>query len=106
MGVLSSKSTLKQALVIGPEGSGKTTLIYKVALKRVSRPWTATTTRGFNYEELENDREQRIALWDMGGSVSVSKAIRQTLERAHLANRIQRSQDLLPSVRPEDETRS
>jgi hypothetical protein len=70
MGILGSKNTLKQILLVGPEGSGKTTLLYQNILRK--KEWKASPTIGFNYEELSNERGDKVGIWDIGGSDCVS----------------------------------
>ena len=50
---LFSKNGMNQILVTGPEGSGKTTLIYKKILRQLE-DFTANPTVGFQYEEIKN----------------------------------------------------
>lgn len=66
MGLFSSKNGLKQLLIAGPEGSGKTTLLYQMVLRK--KEWKATPTIGFNFEELSNERGDKVGAWDVGGS--------------------------------------
>ena len=64
---LFSKNGMNQVLVTGPEGSGKTTLIYKKILRQVE-DFTANPTVGFQYEEIKNQQENFTAgFWDIGG---------------------------------------
>ena len=50
---LFNTKNFSQVLVCGPEGSGKTTLIYKKILRQVE-DFSANPTIGFQYEEIKN----------------------------------------------------
>ena len=67
MGNMLNNKNLSQILVCGPEGSGKTTLIYKKILRQVE-DFSANATIGFQYEEIKNQQENYTAgFWDVGG---------------------------------------
>ena len=71
MGALSSKKTPGQVLLVGPPDAGKTTLLYR--LKDAKEDWTATVTKGFQFEEVrggEGPNEQQVGVWDLGGGQS------------------------------------
>ena len=57
-------------LLIGPKGSGKTTFLYQMILRK--KDWEATPTQGFNYEEYVSDQGIRVGIWDVGGSDCVN----------------------------------
>lgn len=64
---LFNKSNQSQVLVCGPEGSGKTTLIYRKILRQVE-DFSANPTIGFQYEEIKNSQENyTVGFWDVGG---------------------------------------
>ena len=54
----------KRVLILGLDGSGKTTLIYLLKYKEVI---TTLPTVGFNIEELQIAKRLRVRLWDVGG---------------------------------------
>ena len=69
-GIFSSNSALKQVLLVGPPSSGKTTLLYSMVLPK--KEFKASATNGFNYEQLTVDRHGTVAVWDIGGSFTVT----------------------------------
>ena len=71
--IFGSKSGLKCVLITGPEGSGKSNLLYQLILRK--KEWKATPTVGFNYEEISNDRGDKCGIFDMGGSESVNYSL-------------------------------
>lgn len=58
-------------MITGPEGAGKTHLLYKKRLLQgVEHPMTPTV--GYNYEEIESNTEESgkravAGFWDIGG---------------------------------------
>lgn len=73
MGGFGSKNLTPQILIAGPEGAGKTHLLYQ---KRIPGGLPAseqvTPTIGFNYEEIEEkiiqtDKKVVAGFWDVGG---------------------------------------
>ncbi len=51
-------------MLLGPQNSGKTTLLYSQLLQ--DKPFTATQTLGYNYEQVAG-----LAIWDIGGNAAV-----------------------------------
>ena len=65
MGSCNSASTLPQILILGLEGSGKTTFLY-------ADKWdNFEPTYGFNYEEIRLRGIVKVAVWDLGGRPSL-----------------------------------
>ena len=74
MGQLVSKGATPQVLIIGPEGSGKTTALYKQKLKGGATLAKFAPTEGFQYEQERlpagTDGEKVCGFWDVGGGKS------------------------------------
>lgn len=61
MGICSSVSVLPQIIVLGLDGSGKTTFVY-------ADKWDSfEPTFGFNYEEIRLRGIVKVAVWDLSG---------------------------------------
>ena len=58
----------KRVLILGLDGSGKTTLIYLLKYKELI---TTLPTVGFNIEELYIAKRLKVRLWDVGGHFKV-----------------------------------
>eukprot|EP00211_Chloroparvula_japonica_P008440 CAMPEP_0119136478 /NCGR_PEP_ID=MMETSP1310-20130426/21492_1 /TAXON_ID=464262 /ORGANISM="Genus nov. species nov., Strain RCC2339" /LENGTH=167 /DNA_ID=CAMNT_0007127465 /DNA_START=81 /DNA_END=581 /DNA_ORIENTATION=+ len=64
-GVLSSRSPPKPVLMIGVDGAGKTSILYKLQLGEVV---TTIPTIGFSVETIEcRERNVEYTAWDVGG---------------------------------------
>ena len=99
MGLLFSKfySIESKILLLGLDGAGKTSLLYKL---RLDKDITTVPTIGFNVERIKN-KNLTITVWDMGGQDKLRSLWRHYLlgadglifmidscdhERIHLAN--------------------
>lgn len=99
MGLLFSKfySIESKILLLGLDGAGKTSLLYKL---RLDKDITTVPTIGFNVERIKN-KNMTITVWDMGGQDKLRNLWKHYLsgadglvfmidscdhERIHLAN--------------------
>ena len=84
MGANIQKKDSTQILLIGPEQSGKTTLLYKQKLTNTQELGELNETIGFQYEEIDNgDSATTCGIWDVGGgeaSQSILSAVIQNVK--------------------------
>ena len=74
MGGMGSKKLNPQVLIAGPEGAGKTRLLYQRRIPSgLPESEQMEPTVGFNFEEIEEniiqtDKKAVVGFWDVGGS--------------------------------------
>ena len=72
MGGFGSKNLTPQVLIAGPEGAGKTHLLYQRRIPSGLKGEQLMPTIGFNYEEIEEkitqtEKKSVVGFWDVGG---------------------------------------